>query len=82
MGEVQGGTVSCRKCWAPGATLIEVTKDDRVVAFGELCDACFEAAADRADELRGVFDKLVAGGVSREAANAHMIRLINEEASS
>lgn len=74
--------MSCRKCWAGYAKAVEVAKEGEVIAVGMLCDACLEKAVAGADALRAEFDELIVAGVSRENANAHIIRKIEGEAAS
>lgn len=68
--------MSCRKCWSSKSRPIEVATDGNVVAFGDLCDACFDKALAGANALRDEFEALLAAGVSRETANEHLIAKI------
>lgn len=67
---------ACRKCGSTETRVVEIVKNDEVVAEGELCDGCFGKALDGAAKLRRQFEMLLANGVSRERANEIMIARI------
>lgn len=64
----------CNRCKARPGTPIDVFQNDELQGSGHLCDECFDECADRADQLKLIFEGLLAAGVPRDAANAIMIR--------
>lgn len=67
--------MKCRVCNKEG-TPVELVHRGRVVQRGALCDGCFDAAQREADQHKLVFDGLLEVGVSRSAANAALITLL------
>lgn len=62
----------CRRCGEPGFETV-IAVDGAEMARGILCDPCMTTMIAAAEENRGIFQELLASGVSRERANELMI---------
>lgn len=67
----------CRKCGETQQTTeIELERGGAVIASGVLCQGCFARACDGARRLRLIFEGLLEVGLTRVAANARVIEII------
>jgi hypothetical protein len=64
----------CRDCGAPTLSVLEVFRDGAPAFWAYVCRPCQGKQADEMTLLRARFDAMIAAGVSRETANAVMIR--------
>lgn len=67
--------LACRCCGAETQSIAQFT--GLIEATVPLCDRCYEDARTGAADLRAQFEALLAGGMTREQANAVMIARID-----
>ena len=74
----RGPLLACRACGAETSEMVEFV--GLIEATVSMCDACYDKAVDEFAERRRQFEELIAGGMTREQANAVMIARIDGEA--
>ncbi len=80
LGEFHAGSdglideLPCRDCGVPTLSVLEVFHGGGPVFWAYVCRTCQGKQADEMAPLRARFEAMIAAGVSRETANAVMIR--------